>query len=190
MLAASAVAQNTVQSADFNLILTSTTNSTLNGSYLSACHTGAAIESLCLSSQFPIAPGVFNFNTSQYNVTYNETLGEPGWVTYVLRGGNFNWSEPLGLSYNYDSNVALPLFYPGTDQAVQFAFDPSDNLHIQSYVDDTVFPVAIETRAYYRWYLCNTYYTAYTYQNLVWVMGKYPPQNPTCTPVGVKRVFI
>lgn len=133
----------------------------------------------------------FQFNTSSDSIVQNETLGAPGLVTYELQGGNFNVSEPLGLSYNQASNVALPLFGLSAESVVYMSFDIDDCLNIQSYIDDRVPPPYDgSTTAYYRWYICETYFSSYTYTTLAWVMGQYPPQNPTCSPVGVKRVFV
>lgn len=195
-LIASTAAQYDKQSAPFYLILSSE-NKTVNGQYLSACHEGAAIEALCLakapspSKPGEIAASTFAFNTSETVVTPNATLGAPGWVTYELRGGNFNLSEPLGLEIEPTTNVALPLFYPGSDRATTMSFDEKNLLNIQGYVRDTVDPPTWgDYVAYYRWYSCMTYYTGYTYVTLTWVLGQGAPQNPTCVKVDVKRVFL
>jgi hypothetical protein len=195
-LAASTAAQYDKQSKPFYLVLNSE-NKTVNGQYLAACHEGAAIEALCLanapspSKPGQIAASTFTFNTSDTVVTPNATLGSPGWVTYELRGGNFNVSEPLGLYVEPTTNVALPLFYPGTSEATTLSFDEHDLLNIQGYVHDTLNPPTWgDYVAYYRWYSCTTYYTGYTYVTLTWVLGEGAPQNPTCVKVDVKRVFL
>ncbi|KAF2465393.1 uncharacterized protein BDR25DRAFT_239524 [Lindgomyces ingoldianus] len=194
-LAASTNAQFYNQSAPFHLILLSS-NTTINGSTLSACHEGAAIEGLCLSNSISIsqpesiAPGTFTFNYSDSVVTPNVTLGSPGYLTYLLQGSNFNFSEPMGLYVNPTTNVALPLFYPGDNLATVVSFDESNLMNIQGYIDDTKSPAAVgNITAYYRWYSCTTYYTGYTYVMLSWVLGAREPQNPTCIKVNVKRVF-
>lgn len=184
------LAQFTVQSAPFNLVVLSQ-NETYNGSTLLACHEGAAIEGLCLSTTLPGSTAVpFNFNTSTYEQSnLNPVIGEQGYITYLLRGGNFNESEPLNLYYSATSNVALPLFEP--TQGTLMAFDENGLLNIQGYIDDRVPPPYNGTlTAYYRWYACQTYYTGYTYTTLAWVNGEYPPQNPTCEKIDVKRVFL
>jgi hypothetical protein len=186
------VAQYTNQSAPFNLIVLST-NHTINGSSLGACHEGAAIEGLCLGPP-PSPSGVtyeqFQFNTSATPYDVNETIGAPGYLTYELRGGNFNVSEPLGLTYNDVSNVAVPEFTPGFDSATFVAFDHENRLNIQSYIDDRVVPVEYgEVKAYYRWYICQTY-VGYSYTTLAWVMGDHSPENPSCVKVEVVRVFV
>lgn len=186
--ATQAAAQYDVQSDPFALVLRSS-NETLNGKTLYPCHEGAAIEGLCLGP--PIAEtnasfASYNFNTSSFD-TSNSTYGRIGVLTWLLRGSNFNLSSPFGLSFNPTSNVAMPLFTPGT-YTTTVAFDEADLLNIQSSTDDTTSPITFGTKAYYNWYICNTYY-GYAYTTLAWVVGKGDPQNPTCQDVEVKRVF-
>ncbi|KAF2798495.1 hypothetical protein K505DRAFT_321855 [Melanomma pulvis-pyrius CBS 109.77] len=194
-LAATTAAQYYNQSNPFHLVLVSK-NKTINGDTLSACHAGAAIESLCLTNSVsvskpnPIAVGVFYFNTSDQVVTPNATLGAPGILTYVLNA-NPNIPESVGLYIDLTTNVALPLLYPGDTLSTTLAFDKNELLNIQDYVDDTVNPpVAGDFEAYYRWYSCTTYYSGYEYVTLTWVLGKGKPQNPSCVKVDVKRKFI
>ena len=187
-----ALAQDYNQSAPFNLVLLSK-NETYNNVALGACHTGAAIESLCLGGKLLAANA--SFPTFQFNTTSNEVVGNPfagitGQITYLLRGGNFNLSEPLTLQYSTSSNVALPIFEPA-DYGTYMAFDKAGKLNIQDYVDDTVYPPnTSKTTAYYRWYACHTYYTGYQYTTLAWVLGPNRPENPTCVKVDVKRLFV
>ncbi|KAL3418556.1 hypothetical protein PVAG01_10272 [Phlyctema vagabunda] len=189
------LAQYTNQSAPFQLILVSE-NKTIDGTALSACHAGAAIEALCVGSKagygvpVPSSSTTFTFNTStSTGSTVNETIGETGYVTWELRGGNFNLSSPLGLTYNPSSNVALPLLEPGYGNTLM-AFDSEGLLNIQSYIDDRLPPPYTgEQTAYYRWFVCKTYYTGYQYTTLAWTLGDGEPQNPTCSKVDVKRVF-
>lgn len=83
-------------------------------------------------------------------------------MTWVLPSEDFALSEPLGLSFDATSDLALPLFEPGDEGTTLMAFDADDRLNIQGYVDDTVVPAtADDTRAYYRWYACQTYYSGY-----------------------------
>jgi len=184
-------AQYDYASPPFNLVLLS--NSSYNGSTLSACHSGAAIESVCVSNgssvskPTPIPAAVFNFNTT----VPDNTQPSPGYVTYLLRGSNFNLSQPLGLSINPISNVALPMFQPGDAYSQTMWFDENGLLNIQGYIDDTT--EGGPQRAVgptYRWHACTTYYGSYIYKTLTWVLGAGPPQNPTCVKVDVKRVFI
>jgi hypothetical protein len=190
--ASAVVAQYTNQSAPFNLIVLSS-NHTINGSSLGAYHEGAAIEGLCLGPP-PSAAGSsyqqFQFNTSNTPYTGNKTIGAPGYLTYELRGGNFNVSEPMGLTYNPVSNVAVPEFFPGSDYATVVAFDCENKLNIQGYIDDRMLPVEYgEVKAYYRWYICQTY-AGYSYTTLSWVMGDHSPENPSCVKAEVVRVFV
>ncbi|KAF2204507.1 hypothetical protein GQ43DRAFT_409307 [Delitschia confertaspora ATCC 74209] len=182
------------QSESFKLVVVSS-NGTVNGSTLSACHSGAAIETLCLSnvgspskpSDIPATP--FNFNVSSSETT-NTTNG-PGLITYLLRGGNFNASSPMQFSYNPGSNVVTAELSPSaTGQEV--SFDQNGLLYISSYYDDTKpdVPFNGELTKLYRWYACNQYFGGYRYFSLAWVMGEGKPQNPTCVKVDVKRVAL
>lgn len=180
-LTTTAQAQYTNQSAPFNLILQSP-DSSINGDSLASCHEGAAIESLCLASATGISAVAYNFNTSAFS-------GDNGFLTYVLRGANFNESEPLTFFYNPASNVVLPLFEP-SESAVSVGFDESDLMFVAAYYDDRTNPVNPAEQRYYRWYACSTYFEGYNYQTLAWVLGDTEPQNPTCIKTDVKRVFV
>jgi hypothetical protein len=58
---------------------------------------------------------------------------------WELQGGNFNLSSPMGLSINPTSNVAVPLFTPGSLQTT-IGFDKDNKLFIPGYYDDTIVP--------------------------------------------------
>ena len=184
-VASQVAAQYTNQSAPFYLIVHSK-NSTLNGSSLVTCHEGAAIEGLCLNG--PItdtnsAYSTFQFNTSSY--------GTQGVLTFSLpvNEGTLNVSEPMQLSYNPTSNVAVPLFEPGYG-VTYVGFDRSNKMYIQGYIDDTVTPPSVNTsKNYNRWYICQTY-AGYSYTTLAWVMGSHSPENPSCVKVDVVREFV
>jgi len=187
-------AQFDVPSAPFSLVVLSETNSTLNGTSLYACHEGASVEGLCLN----VPPAVLNpnfttytHNTSSSNPT-NASIGAPGYLIWVLQGPSFSEPETLSLIINPISNVALPFFWPSTDEEATVAFDSNDLLNIQGYFDDRVSPINSSGGyvAYYRWYVCTTYFQGYTYETLAWALGQYPPENPTCQAVNVKRVFL
>jgi len=179
-----------IQSAPFNLIVYSTDPS-INGSGLLACHEGAAIEGLCT---FALTDPTDQFNVYTHNLSYgtNTTdppaIGLPGVLVWVLETTGYNTSYPMSFSINSASNVALPLF--GLDASTTVAFDENDYLNIQSYLDDTVVPVAESVKAYYRWVVCETYWEAYYYTTLAWVLGDGVPQNPSCVAVDVKRVWV
>jgi hypothetical protein len=183
-------------SKPFSLVLTSD-NSTINGSTLSACHSGAAIESLCLSrgggvsNPNPIPAATFNFNTSSDPFTPNATLGTPGILTWTLRTTTID--VPSSARFNYDptTDIALPILLPGSESPQLLAFDNEDRLNVQGSIDWAANPPNStgSTQAYYRWYACQTYFSGYSYENLAWSLGTEKPQNPTCVSVGVKRVF-
>jgi hypothetical protein len=179
-------AQYLNQTAPFHLQILSS-NTTLNGTYLFACHEGAAIEGLCTgpSAGFPqnASPFTFNYSSAQ---TPDATVGPTGLLTYLLHGGNFNVSSPMALSYNPTSNVAVPLLMPAeTGTLVAFI---GDKLVVPGFVDDSVSPPAYgETKAYERWQVCLTN-AGYQYNTLAWLMGSGEPQNPSCQKVDVRSV--
>ncbi|KAF1950961.1 hypothetical protein CC80DRAFT_528684 [Byssothecium circinans] len=194
--AALSKAQYVNQSAPFNLYLTSDDPS-VNGSTLSACHVGAAIESLCVSDSNstskpdPIPPSTFYFNTSETIDAPAPGLGQPGILTYWL--GASPDPIPSAVTFWLDpiTNYALPLLYPGANDAQTLAFDEEGRLSVNGYVDYTVNPPnAGVYKAYHRWYSCPTYYVAYQYVNLVWGLGDAKPETPGCVAVSVKRVFV
>src|ERR1700712_5636968 len=83
-------AQYTNQTGPFKLQVI-TTNATYNGQYLGTCHEGAAIESLC---PLGLTGGVdFFFNYT--GLTADQST--PGYLTWVLVGGNFEVSSALTL---------------------------------------------------------------------------------------------
>lgn len=86
------------------------------------------------------------------------------------------------------TNLALPLFEPGLDDATLVAFHPNDEkLNIQGYIDDRVVPAKTgPTQAYYRWYVCETYYVG-----CKWALGiifhAYDERRLTCEKIGIRR---
>lgn len=87
------------------------------------------------------------------------------------------------------SNVALPMFQPGYDQQ-QVMFDETSQMGIYTYLDDTVTPPTAQNVTILKnWYVCQTYYTGYTYETLAWALGNESakPQNPSCVKVQVQR---
>jgi hypothetical protein len=72
---------------------------------------------------------------------------------------------------------------------VQVAFDKENKLNVPSYIDDCVVPPKEVLGSEYRWYVCTTLVTSYTYSTLAWVLGSHSPQNPSCVKVDVVRVF-
>lgn len=95
----------------------------------------------------------------------------------------------MSFSYNPASNVALPLF--GFNEQQYVGIDRNDLFYVAQYTTDTVMPPTYlkKPKKLYNWYICETYFSSYTYYTLSWVAGVYPPQNPTCQKVSVKREF-
>lgn len=174
------------RSEPFNLVLESATNKTLNGSRLVACHSGAAIESLCL---YPSAANSESA-TFYYNFT-TQTTPTSGIITWNLPlNGGSGVSEPISFQYDPTTNIALPLFYPSESNEIQFTFDKNHHLNVLAYLDDTVKPPTFKQYQLSRWQICQTYYGSYSYTTLAWVLGKGKPQNPSCQAVKVRRQAI
>jgi hypothetical protein len=197
ILVAAASAQYNITSKPFQLVLTSEDGS-INDT-VSACHTGAALESLCLSNSNttskpnPTPYTTFNFNTSIYSqapVNHTE-LGKTGLLTWFLPVSNYG-PVPSSAVFTYDptTDIAVPILETGSS-GTQLAFDDQDELLVQGYVQWTANPPTYgETYGLKRWYACKTYYAGYQYENLAWGIGPNKPENPTCVKVDVKRVFV
>lgn len=181
-------------SAPFQLTVTSADGS-INDT-LSTCHTGAALESLCLSHGVstskgqPEDPAVFNFNTTDNIKAPAPGLGQPGVLTWNLPSTP---PIPSGVRFFYDptTNIAFPILVPGTEDAQLLAFNQQDLLTIQGYVDWSVNPPngTGGYKEYQRWFACISYFSGYQYQTLNWGLGPGQPEQPSCVSVQVKRVF-
>jgi len=161
-------------------------NDKVNGTAFDACHSGAAIEGLCVG--FKIG------KTKKEFISYRlrTDSGEPnfGALEWTLISGKDHEKELMQFYLDPSTNVALPLFEP-TEEPTNVGFDSEDRMYLSSGLDDTVSPPTFtHVRKLYRWYTCKTYYTGYTYKTLNWVQGKYPPENPTCEKVEVVRQFV
>jgi hypothetical protein len=116
-VASQAVAQYTNQSAPFNLVLSSS-NTTLNGALLGACHEGAAIEGLCLNIGSDAAASynqyTFNYTTEQ---TPDPVLGVTGILVriYIVPGFAEHWGFPSRRVIHeiLEQSGSLPLIVPG-----------------------------------------------------------------------------
>jgi hypothetical protein len=194
--AASAQIYN-ITSKPFQILLTSADGS-INDT-VSACHTGAALESLCLSNSNstskpnPTPYSTFNFNTtSTAEAPVNHTeLGVPGILTWFLPAGNYG-PVPSAAQFFYDAttDIAVPILETGSSGQL-LAFDDKDELLVQGYVQWTANPPTYgEIYGLKRWYACTTYFEGYQYENLVWGLGEGKPEDPTCVAVDVKRVFV
>ncbi|ORY19542.1 hypothetical protein BCR34DRAFT_552386 [Clohesyomyces aquaticus] len=180
------------RSPPFHLIVISAKNQTLNGTALSACHEGAAIEGFCRGPKLSDQPAYGT--TFYFNTTYetNETIvyDNSGSLDYdLVIGDNQIVPSAMQLVIDPTSNVATPIIYPGGNSYTAVFFDKSEEMYIQSWRDDTVDPAVSKEEKVKQWYICTTYYS-YTYTTLAWVVGKHArPQNPTCQKVTVKRVW-
>lgn len=195
---ASCYAQYSLRSPPFSLIILSS-NTTLNGTLLYACHEGAAIDGLCrgaiaLDDQISLRTTFTHNITSETGI--NTQPDKPGPLSYnwVIGGGNITQAveSTMRLVTNPSSNVAVPIFFPTITEYQVVYFDDCNSMYIERYLDDAKVP--IETPAEpikdFNWYICSTYY-GYRYDTLAWKMGIYgAPQNPTCQSVLVKRVFL
>ncbi|KAF1944777.1 hypothetical protein EJ02DRAFT_78274 [Clathrospora elynae] len=182
-------------SAPFHLVVTSD-DGCINDT-LSACHTGAALESLCRSNAYtnsdstPLDPATFYFNTSDSQQAPAPSLGVPGILTWFLPVSGATYSSSVYFYYDPTTDIAVPILSPGEDDVEILAFDAENELTVQGYVDWSQNPPkAGNYTQYYRWYICNTYYEAYQYNALAWGLGPGKPENPTCVAVNVTRVFI
>ncbi|PSR90404.1 hypothetical protein BD289DRAFT_481747 [Coniella lustricola] len=191
-----ATAQDYTSSEPFTLQLSSS-YSDVDGSFLGACHAGAAIEELCVTGTdgTPAEYNTFALNTSSADASDSDLIYDTGILVWTLPASNINVSEGLIFPANLATNVVAPLFEPGSNGADVVGFDDDNLLFIYSnYVDDKnftagVYPAPVEPYPLYQWYACYTYYGAYYYQTLAWVTGG-EPNNPTCEAVNVTRIFI
>jgi hypothetical protein len=187
-----------VSSAGFQLVLDSH-DGRINDT-VSACHTGAALESLCLSNgnttskPNPIPSDTFYFNTtSNPYVPVNHTeLGAQGILTWFLPVNDYgNVSSSAYFFYDPSTDYAVPILETGSDGPQILSFNSADELTVVSYVDNTANPPKYQDPVgLQRWYACKTYYAGYQYENLVWGLGADKPENPTCVAVTVTRKFI
>lgn len=189
LLPSAATAQWTNQSEPFALGVFSS-DPALNESYVFGCHEGPGYSGLCITKiDEGISPLLARFNFSESSEPEPVT---PGVMVYeYVIGDGTMLSQPMGLVYNVGSNVAVPIFGfsgSGGDPVVAFAEDGT--LQLLSPVDDTKSPVELGGYKVIsgRWHVCETY-VAYRYITLAWTLGPGEPQNPSCKPVEVKRVF-
>ncbi|RCI08519.1 hypothetical protein L249_8884 [Ophiocordyceps polyrhachis-furcata BCC 54312] len=191
LLLGSFVTADDVQSKPFNLVIQSAADKVLNRQRFSACHSGAAIESFCVSGRFGAD---FYFNTTEGSQTPIPGYEPPGVIVWNLPlGGEPNHvSEPMTFWNDPSTNVALPLLQPGNDRQY-VTFDKDNQLAIFSYLDDShTPPTGNELKPLKNWFVCQTYYSGYRYLTLAWVMGNgsAKPQNPSCVKVEVERRFV
>ena len=206
---AGVAAAQTVQSKPFNLVLSSA-DKTLNGQILNACHTGAAIESLCVGYNGTD----FHFNTTKGSQAALKGFTPAGVLVWTLPSCELSSpfrpqllialtsylffplaapipeSESMNFYVDPSTNVALPLFEPSYN-AQYVTFDSSNLMKIVVYLNDTKTPPADgDGRALDNWYVCETNFEGYTYETLAWALGTAKPQNPSCVKVSVERKFV
>ncbi|RFU34564.1 hypothetical protein B7463_g1760, partial [Scytalidium lignicola] len=187
-LSATALAQYNNASSPFALVLSSS-NSAYDGHSLAPCHEGAAIEALCVGGVYAQASAqtyTFNSTTSLLANPPTNGGGADGILIFSLPVQGVSEPEAFSLQYNPASNVAVPLFEPGTESVTYVSFDASDKLNIQGAVDNGT--IGSPSVPYYRWQVCKTF-VGYSYTTLAWIVGSGASDNPTCEPVTVKRVF-
>ncbi|RDA94625.1 hypothetical protein CP533_2485 [Ophiocordyceps camponoti-saundersi (nom. inval.)] len=188
LLLSGIAAAQSVQSKPFNLVIQSS-DKQINGQGFTACHSGAAIESLCM---YKGGRSTFYFNTTEGGESPLKNYEPSGVLVWNLPVEPAPYSESMSFSIEPSTNVALALFEP-SPSSQYVTFDKEGRLAIISYLDDTRSPPSgSQPRALKNWYLCNTYYSAYTYRTLNWVMGsgKVKPQNPSCVKIEVKREYV
>ena len=95
------------------------------------------------------------------------------------------------MNYNPGSNIAVPMFFPNSQNGQIIGFNDDDNMYIPSTGNDMVVPPNIMARENLtRWYVCETN-VEYQYTTLAWLLGSDSvPENPSCVKVNVKRVFV
>jgi hypothetical protein len=182
-----------ISSAPFFLVVTSEDGGV--NDTLSACHVGAAIESLCLSnagvgdSPEPLDGAHFQFNTSIYSQAPEPNFGVPGILTWWLNTTDIDVPSSASFILNPTSNLAGITLSPGSgSDTTVLAFNSQDELTLQYYVAGENFTGSYQE--FYRWYACDTTYASYTYNNLAWGLGAGKPDNPSCVSVNVTRVFV
>ncbi|KAG6066067.1 hypothetical protein E4U32_006554 [Claviceps aff. humidiphila group G2b] len=183
----SLAAAQVMQSRPFKLVIKSSSKE-LDGRAFSACHVGAAIETICLLTD---STDTFRLNSTE---DVQNAQAPPGGVLGILTW-DMNIEPPIpssmSLAINPASNVALPLFTPGMMTPQFVGFDLDNSMIIVSFLNDTVQPSTTQMGyALQNWYLCTTTYSSYTYQTLSWTLGREKPQNPSCVKITVKRKFV
>ncbi|KAL1881412.1 hypothetical protein VTK73DRAFT_4172 [Phialemonium thermophilum] len=185
----------TFQTGPFALKLSTANDSTLNNQYLYACHSGAAIEALCVASNIT-SPGDLGVS-GRFYLNHTAETSTSGSITWNLPvGGNngttINTSEPLVFQFNPASNVAVLQFVPGDSQPPLLGFS-GDNLYASAPYDDSGFKPGVRPNTtstalqLQQWHACwSLVGSGYYYRVLAWVSAG-APRNPTCVPVTVSK---
>ncbi|KAK0646228.1 hypothetical protein B0T16DRAFT_510278 [Cercophora newfieldiana] len=183
-------------SPPFYLKVSAPDNSSIDGRFLHACHTGAATNTLCLGQHTPSTSDV----AGKFYLKYKQSPDDGYLINNIkiLNGSTGNVelvAEPFRLALSAATNVAMTWFSPegfadGSIYAVKFT---GDGLSLPIYPVDTDFregvrpdPTGVDASSWYTcWVLAGSYY----YNALAWVTGGIP-SNPTCRPVRVVKVDV
>ncbi|KAK4455933.1 hypothetical protein QBC34DRAFT_388366 [Podospora aff. communis PSN243] len=182
--------------ARFYLQLSAPDNSSIDGLFLKACHTGAGRSTLCVSDLRPPFPrpeeGIFYLNYTN-DANQGILINEKD-VFDVEEQRRYLLPLPFSLVLSTDTNVAMTLV---AAEDVDYRTLPkvkltADGLSIPVTVDDSKFregilPIPISYDDASRWYTCWVLSIPYYYEALAWVTGLVP-RNPTCRSVKVVTV--
>lgn len=147
------------KSEPFNLIVSESSNSTVVGWLLGACHAGAGIEGLCAYNDGPSPPSsTFSHNTTDDR---EPVSGPLIWeLPTKLNGMPTTLPSSMSLSYTAWSDIAIPMFKPGYSNT-PIGFDEEDKMFLVAYGDDGVHDPedqlkalrVDEARKMYNWYV-------------------------------------
>jgi len=186
-----------ITSAPFYLRLSAPDNSSIDGRFLEACHSGAGASTLCVGK---LTPPLRRPHIAIFFLNYTDDVNQ-GILINEMPMVNVDemreWmlQEPLRLVFTAGTNVGLTRFSPESFNynllpQVKFV---ADRLSIPIPVDDSKSKEGIMPELAGRdaesWYTCWVMMFPYYYQALAWVTGP-APQNPTCRPVKVTRVDV
>ncbi|KAK4187521.1 cell wall protein RHD3 [Podospora australis] len=172
------------QSAPFSLKISDAADASLNNKYLYACHSGAAIEQLCLGdkAEHADAYSTYYHNTSEWS-------SGTGTLVWNLPYSDGIASSGLTFAYNPASNVVLSYFIPGDSNAVRIGFNEENKLFVPAYIDDVLTPGG--EKPFYNWEVCTTQFSGYRYQALAWVTVGTPVTGSWgCVSVNVTKEAI
>ncbi|KAK3333125.1 hypothetical protein B0T19DRAFT_398839 [Cercophora scortea] len=155
------------QTTKLFLKVTSPTNHTTDGMYLSACHIGAAQQTLCLFHADGATPRP---NDTSAIFSFNTTVGTDGVP-------NDAGSGVQGVGWDGDSNQ---LYVAGT--VVDDSTFVPDDRPVPLWPEGGV----VKLR---QWYACWVLFAPYYYFSLAWVTAG-APHNPTCQAVNVVKVLV
>jgi len=182
-------------SPPFHLKISAPDNSTIDGRFLYACHTGAGTSTLCVGQLTP--------TTSETSAQFylNHTASNPN-GGYLINNLELHGSDsvtivpqPFRLVFSPATNVAMTWFSPGAftyGETVTVKFT-SDGLSLPIYPVDSDFREGVRPNPAGRdasnWYTCYVLAGSYYYNALAWVSAGIP-SNPTCRPVKVVKVDV